>query len=222
MTAAAIALVLAPQINGVASSGTTFDSTTTAASAGGGRPSSEIVASLDGDSCTGADGRHAALDTACTTRIIGAAPDARVRIGWAIQRFAEAGLTLPNLVVRSHPSDTPCRGNEGIYRRGERLDIIELCSEATAVVLHELAHAWESHFATDDARQAFLAAVGLDHWAGDDVPYAERGVEASAQAIAWALAERPLSSFDLTVFGDELDAYTTLTGRESPRLSGDA
>jgi hypothetical protein len=151
--------------------------------------------------------------------VTGATPEQAIVITWALDRYAQAGLELPPLVIEVHDSSDGCQGNRGIYVRDGLGDVIHLCDTSTPVVLHELAHAWTEHHTSDEVRNAFLEHEGLTDWAGADVPYGERGTERASQTMSLCLAERPLSADDALRYGAYLDGYEILTGRPSPRLA---
>jgi hypothetical protein len=151
--------------------------------------------------------------------ISGATTDQLAAITWAIGRFAEAGLELPALAVVVHPTSDGCGGNRGQYHVVSGADVIDLCDTSTPVILHELAHAWAAHHASDEARTAFLEHVGLAAWSGNDVPYDERGTERAAQTMSLCLAERALSPIDANRYATYLEGYEILTGLSSPRVA---
>jgi len=140
-------------------------------------------------------------------------------IAWAIERYAEAGLELPPLTVIVHPSRDDCDGNRGQYHIVGNVDVVDLCDTSVPVILHELAHAWTAHHASEEARAAFLGYVGLDAWSGSDVPYDERGTERAAQTMSLCLAERPLTPIDASRYASYLEGYEILTGLTSPRVA---
>jgi hypothetical protein len=148
--------------------------------------------------------------------VYGADTDAAARVEWATARFADTGLTLPELRIHIHPTMDGCRGNGGLYSHDGTHGRIDLCTRSTWTLLHELAHAWEHHTMTDTTRRAFLDHTGLQTWADPDTDWDERGTEAAAQAIAWGLLDTPVTNPDR--FTDELYLFELLTGTPSPRL----
>ena len=106
---------------------------------------------------------------------------AREMIGWAIERYLEVGIQLPDLEI-SFPAT--CAGKAGRYIVGRNQ--VELCSAKPKLILHELAHSWDDNSTID--REAFLELRGLDHWyeqSGRDST--ESGGEQLAHIIAWGL-----------------------------------
>lgn len=108
------------------------------------------------------------------------APHDREIVEWAVNRFAEAGLQLPDLTV-SFP--VTCNGRAGQYFVGQSL--VELCTVSKKLALHEFAHAWDDNVSLD--RDAFMERRGIDHWYESDGP--ESGGEQLAKVIAWGLLE---------------------------------
>jgi len=167
---------------------------------------------------TSSSGTPAVDPLATEPGITGATAEQATVITWALERYAQAGLELPPLVIEVHDSSEECEGNRGIYFRDGMVDIIHLCDTSTPVVLHELAHAWTAHHTSDDVRDAFLEHEGVAHWAGATVPYDERGTERASRTMSLCLAERPLSAEDALHYAGYLDGYEILTGHPSPRL----
>jgi len=137
----------------------------------------------------------------------------------SVTRFAQAGLALPDLHIRVHPSAEPCRGHMGLYGKGGDKHRIDLCEIHTEVVLHELAHAWEYHSLDDQARSRFLLDVGLKVWKDKDVPHTSRGIERMAYVVAWGLYDQPIQCITLAHYRDDLSLYESVTGLRSPRMA---
>ena len=140
-------------------------------------------------------------------------------IEYAIERFDEVGLDLPELRIYVHPAKDGCGGATCRYGQHGELDRIDLCSQAKFpyTMLHELAHAWEKHNVPDEVRQDFLAETGLV-WYNAQVPWKERGIEAAAEAIAWGLYEKPLTAEQAAGHAERLRHFELLTGIQSPRV----
>jgi hypothetical protein len=151
--------------------------------------------------------------------IAGANPEQVDAITWAIQRYAEAGLELPALAIVVHPTSDGCGGNRGQYHIVGNADVVDLCDTSDPVILHELAHAWAAHQASDQTKAAFLAFEGLQAWSGSDIPYDDRGTEHAAQTMSLCLAERPLTPIDAGRYANYLEGYEILTGMTSPRVA---
>jgi hypothetical protein len=120
-------------------------------------------------------------------------------VRWGLDRFAEAGLPLPEVakVVFLPPGITKCRSFTGWYTPGESGATVELCfspdttwdNRSRATLLHEYAHPWiDEHL--DEATQAeFLDLVDLPRWRDDQDPPRDRGVERAANAIMLGLID---------------------------------
>ena len=65
-------------------------------------------------------------------------PAAQATIMWAVDRFRDAGLQLPDLAI-SFP--TWCSGKAALYHVGPGLDRVLSVDQRT--VVHEFAHAWD-------------------------------------------------------------------------------
>lgn len=105
---------------------------------------------------------------------------------WAVNRFEQAGLELPAVMVQFHASDAGCDGYDGVFRSRENPYRIDVCTPNRYIILHELAHAWEHHTLIDDVRQQFMDLRGLEVWNGN-VPWQDRGVEDLAEVITAVL-----------------------------------
>lgn len=116
---------------------------------------------------------------------------------WALERFHQAGLELPPLLVAFHDAKEPCGGHPGIYRSGTPARI-DMCGfnwdrfivKAKMTLLHELGHAWAAHNLTAEAQQLFVDSRGLPTWGDDQWPWKEQGSEQTAEVIAWALLDQ--------------------------------
>jgi hypothetical protein len=137
----------------------------------------------------------------------------------AVDRFTDAGLTLPELRIHVHESAEPCRGHMGLYNKGGDQHRIDLCQPYPEVITHELAHAWDYHNLDDATRQAFLDRAGLRVWSDQDVPHPARGVERAAYLISWALEDQPIQAISLGHYVEDLERYELLTGSPSPRIA---
>jgi hypothetical protein len=112
---------------------------------------------------------------------------------WAIDRFAQAGLDLPPLVIRFlGPDLADCGGARGRTYLDQDPIEIRMCWNSELILLHELAHAWEAHNVVAADHETFMALRdGVSSWASTDVAWVERGREHSANVIAWGLLEDP-------------------------------
>ena len=77
----------------------------------------------------------------------------------AVARYEEAGFELPNLEFFVHTDEdrASCDGYMGLWHRGGRADRIDVCVAVEWLILHEIAHAWDSHVVDDTTRTAFMA-----------------------------------------------------------------
>ena len=137
--------------------------------------------------------------------------EAREVVDWAVARFAQAGLQLPDLKI-SFPGH--CRGKKALYHVGKRS--IDFCRIDRRVALHELAHAWDDTSGAVD-RERFMELRGVSVWfGGTRTPSAEQGSEHLAIIVAWGMmGERERRAHGLPRNSDaELTAaFEMLTGR---------
>ena len=117
------------------------------------------------------------------------------RIEWGLDRFRDAGLTLPAMAITVHDNDAACDGNSGLYLPNDPVEV-HLCTPgpvdarpARLTTLHELAHAWAELQLSAAERAAFLELRGLDVWYDPRVPRHERGAEHAAEVISWGLMD---------------------------------
>ena len=136
----------------------------------------------------------------------------------AIDRYNDAGLTLPALRIYVHADTDGCAGHPGIFNLDYSGDRLDLCTTDGFILLHELAHAWEHHTMDDTTRQAFLDHTGLDVWTHADAEWNKRGIEMAANAVAWGLLDTDLTAQDAAGFQEQLHRFEMLTGTDSPRL----
>ena len=150
--------------------------------------------------------------------IRGADQEQTSRIEKALDRFDEAGLDLPPLIIEIHDSEESCDGHGGLFVPSSDVSRVELCSPETFILLHELGHAWESISMTDPEREAFVELAELPSWDDRSTAWKDRGREVVANTIATGLAYRELSGPDLRQFETQLGFYEVLTGAASPRI----
>ena len=136
-------------------------------------------------------------------------------IVWAVDRYLDAGLQLPDLKI-SFP--TFCGGKAALYHVGRRS--IDFCFISKRTVLHEFAHAWDDTSGRVN-RQAFLELRGLTiWWGGTGMNSSEQGSEQLAQIIAWGLMDvdtRGVPQLPANSVSELTEAFTMLTGRIRPR-----
>lgn len=152
------------------------------------------------------------------------APGAVVEMAeWALDLFDGAEMDLPPVEFRYHDGDlTECRGHQGLHRAFDDHSVIDICAtdlgwSTQVMLLHELAHAWTEHAATEDALAAFQELRGYDHWHDyDEAMWHENGTEQAAEILVWGLVDRPMAMSRITDNGcdDLLAGFVTLTGRE--------
>jgi hypothetical protein len=137
-------------------------------------------------------------------------PKAAEIIAWAVDRFRDAGLQLPDLNI-SFP--TFCEGKKALYHVGRSsIDFCYNINKTTA--LHEFAHAWDDTSGTVD-RDAFLKMRGLSvWWGGPGMPSDEQGAEHLAEIIAWGLMNvetRSVPQLPANSLSELTEAFVMLT-----------
>lgn len=112
---------------------------------------------------------------------------------WAVGRFEEAGLALPDLRIVFPGRDLSlCDGAPATALTSQRPIEIRMCWNDKFMLLHELAHAWDAHNLTKNCRKRFMALrTDVDGWTGAAIPWDRRGIEHAANVIAWGLLEDP-------------------------------
>lgn len=163
------------------------------------------------------------LDRASTSlhpelTINGASASQRERLDLAVHRFTDLGLSLPDLEVRFVGGQDSCQGHMGLFDAAPSPWRVTICSEASFVYEHELAHAWAHANLTDERRTDFMKARGLSVWSDPAVPWSERGVEDVAFVIQQGLAGLPLPPVFDAKHQALFDAFELLTGRQAPIL----
>ena len=140
---------------------------------------------------------------------------ARETIAWAVGRFDDAGLQLPDLRV-SFPAY--CGGKKALYHVGQ--GSIDFCFNINkTTVLHEFAHAWDDTSNAVD-RDAFMKLRGLTvWWGGTAMPSDEQGSEHLAEIIAWGLLDvdtRSVPQLPENSVGELTEAFVMLTRGAKP------
>jgi LAS superfamily LD-carboxypeptidase LdcB len=108
---------------------------------------------------------------------------------WALSRFRESGMPLPEVEVFASADQTEC-GSSAAYLTfvGEEQDMrIRACGTRTTL-LHELGHAWDIATLSDGRRNAFMELRGLESWSAET--WSEAAGEHAATVVAWGLNER--------------------------------
>jgi hypothetical protein len=161
----------------------------------------------------------AGVDDPPRIRLVGGEPHDLARLELALGRFEDAGLELPDLVVRV--GDGICGGAMGRFVEAEPTWEVLICTDIDAVWEHELAHAWERHTLDEATRNAFMAAFGYDTWRGAAVPWRERAAEGVAFLVQQGLAGLPITSPPSPSAVERMDGYRLLTGRVPPTWDRD-
>ncbi len=154
--------------------------------------------------------------------VIGANSTQAAAVEEALQRFAQAGLALPPLVIEYAATTDACRGHAGLYSPAPNghspTDRITMCSSLRLFLLHELAHAWGYHSLTDDTRRSFMDRWALQRWNDHNDSWYDRGTEKAAHTIAYTLAlDAPTDDPDILRF---VCGYELLTGNPIPVEAG--
>lgn len=142
-------------------------------------------------------------------------PKAQEIVAWAVDRYRDAGLQLPDLAI-SFP--TSCGGKTALYHVGLRsIDFCYIITKTT--VLHEFAHAWDDTSGAVD-RDAFLDLRGLSvWWGGTGMPSDQQGSEHLAEIIAWGLMDvdtRTAPQLPRNSVSELTNAFVMLTGGAKP------
>ena len=170
-----------------------------------------------------------------TVSIYNGSESRRALVEWALERYAEAGLPEPVPRTISFPPSVECVIYEGLATdTGDGVDL-DLCfgeeetctgddchpsTAAKSTLLHELGHVWTVQYADAEARDAFLAARGLEVWSGEGVDRDHLGTEHAAEILAWALLDEPTWAARLpdNDCEDLAAGFRALTGVEPPRV----
>lgn len=111
-------------------------------------------------------------------------PVQRQTISWAVDRFVDAGLQLPDLEIKF---PVFCNGKGALYHVGH--SSIDFCRLHRKNVLHEFAHAWDDTSGAVD-REGFMDLRDVTVWFGGlDLPVREQGSEHLAIIVAWGLMD---------------------------------
>lgn len=116
-------------------------------------------------------------------------PEQHELVNWAITRFDQQGLALPQTEFVFYDDLLACNGHKGLFH--PRTSTLEMCSMDPITMLHELAHAWANNSLSDRAKEDFVRSRQLPSWNDHDNAWEQRGTEHVAETIAWALAEDP-------------------------------
>jgi hypothetical protein len=154
--------------------------------------------------------------------LVGLSATQREVVTHAVDLFGEAGLPLPEMVVRGTPDPTACDGHDGLHQPREQWSEVFLCSSTAdewfrRVVVHELAHAWSTIGLPVERRDAFQMLRGWEHWSNHDVAdWRDNGTEQAAEIIAWGISDQaaPTVQIDHDSCAELRTGYVTLTGTE--------
>ncbi len=125
-----------------------------------------------------------------------------------LMRFGESGIGEPSFDSVTFEPSRKCTERSGrlIEKDGVRELFLcfyesdlcpgsEPCTEPSlsvrASVMHELAHAWMLDYLSPETRSRLLQFKGLDTWDDEEAAWPDRGVEYSAEVIAWGLLDDP-------------------------------
>ncbi|MFQ5554990.1 MAG: hypothetical protein ACE5GC_06435 [Acidimicrobiia bacterium] len=163
----------------------------------------------------------ATLSGAIAPRIVvrGATSSQQARLELAIERFGDAGLTLPDLEVVFATSDDPCKGHPALFQPQFQPWRISICSDLESAYEHELAHAWEAANLAEETREQFMTLRGYSTWSDPGVPWNQRGIEGVAVVIQQGLSGLALPPSLSREQRSRLAAYELLTGSPDPRLT---
>jgi hypothetical protein len=109
-------------------------------------------------------------------------------VAWGEERFAAAGLTLRVIEYVFHEDLEACGWHGGLFSPGT--GVVVICNGEERTLIHELAHAWEAAYLSDQVRAEFMELRGLDVWNHRDVPWSERAAEQAAEVITWGVEEK--------------------------------
>lgn len=151
---------------------------------------------------------------------ISGSDDEQGLVVWAIDRYGDAGLDMPSIVVNFHGGRRACSGHTGMVGHSASGSTIDLCTaglsepEIQTVVVHELAHTWIFHNIDDSQRETFIRLHEIDAWHSPSLKWFEQGTEWAAETLAEILfpdVDRIIP--DVETIPERLNAgYRILTG----------
>jgi len=115
----------------------------------------------------------------------GFSPEEQQIIRSAIDRFHNAGLTLPATHIQAWNPEK-C-SPAGMAQNRWPFEIIHICDLNERVVIHELAHAWTYLHLDGKEREAWTERRQAASWNDRDDSWAERGAEHAADILTWWL-----------------------------------
>ena len=153
--------------------------------------------------------------------IKGGTPAQRTMTLQAAERFREAGLGEPTVLIRFHDEREACDNRTG-RSYGNTVDLCGIHTNELSrrTVLHEMAHAWIDAHATASLEERFLRLRQLERWNDHDDEWEQRGTEHAAEIVEWALAGQGTGTNLPSIPDNEpaqiAQAYELLTGRPLP------
>ncbi len=145
-------------------------------------------------------------------------------VDWAVDRFAQAGLELPEMTVRFDPTRELCGHAQGRFQQasdGERF--VTICTrdgdsfaadlDRRRTLLHEFGHAWDFANLSDDDRAGLAGLLGAEAWNDPEAAWEDRGVERFAEAFVYALLDQPRRQVKVALGCEDLvGAFEAATG----------
>jgi hypothetical protein len=153
-------------------------------------------------------------------------PKEQALVDWATDRFAQAGLELPELTVRFDPTGELCDNAEGLYRHGPNTErAVTICTPDfdtfasqlghRRTLLHEFGHAWDFANMSAENHQEIGRILGVDAWNDHADEWEDRGVERLAETFVFALLDQPRRQLKVSLeCSDLLSAFRTATGAQ--------
>jgi hypothetical protein len=161
-------------------------------------------------------------------------------VRYGLERFAAAGLDEPALDTVTFEPSRSCADRSGRVLDSVASTDLFLCMyesdlcpvnarcstptlSARVAVLHELGHAWMIDQVGDETQRQVLEVSGREAWASLEVPWSERGVEYSAEVLAWGLLDQaiPLARVDAPPCEELRTVFRLLTGVDPLRTAAD-
>jgi hypothetical protein len=157
-------------------------------------------------------------------------------LAWGLGRFSAAGLAEPAVDSVTFEPSRSCAGLSGrVIDDGEYRNLYvcmyerDICTalapcnqpatRARVAFLHELGHAWMIDHVDERTEEAVLDVSGRSAWDDPAIPWVERGVEYSADVVAWGLLEEalPMVRIGSPPCTELTAAFRLLTGVAPPR-----
>jgi hypothetical protein len=161
-------------------------------------------------------------------------------VRYGLERFASADLDEPILDTVTFEPSRNCVDRSGrVLDTGVSRDLFlcmyesDLCPDDTecampglaarVAILHELGHVWILDRVGDETKRQLLSVSGRETWGNEDMPWADRGVEYSAEVLAWGLLDQaiPMVRFAAPPCAELTAAFEVLTGNAPMRDAAD-